>query len=127
MNEPSRTTISAAALVALLTETTDVPELARLHDPEVFWRLYEGGLTASFYGVADGKSILAATQQYFGGTIKPGSGGGIGTVQKVLHTEWHGVPLEINVPVPKVDEVAELRRQIAELQAAAAAGAPVSV
>lgn len=126
MSEPSRSTITAAALVALLMETADVPELARLHDPEVFWRMYEGSLMAAFYSVNDGPQILAATQQYFGGEIKPGTSHGIHTVQKVLHTVWHGVPFEIGVPVPKVDEVAELRNQIAELQAAAAAGARVT-
>lgn len=126
MNEPSRTLIAGAALAALLTETTDVPGLEPLHGSDVYWRLHRGKLAASFYTIPGAGGVLAAAEQYFGGTAKLGSSNGLDTVERLLCTEWHGIPLEVSVPVPKVDEVAELRKRIAELEAAAAVDAQVS-
>lgn len=125
MNEPSRTLIAAAALAALLTETTDVPGLQPLHGSDVYWRVTRGQLTAWFYSISEAGGVLPAAQQYFGGEPEAGSSNGLDTVERVLHTEWNGIALTISVPVPKVDEVAELRKRVAELEAAAAADAQV--
>jgi hypothetical protein len=63
--------------------------------------------------------VLSAATAFFGGTVRITDRQHDEETHQ-LHTDWLGVPLVVSVKVPREDELAALRKQVAELQAAAA-------
>lgn len=112
----------AEALVKLLT--TELDDVAQLHDPGLTtWELgdYSAPLRANvMHRVEQPFELLRVCADRLGGEIAPGErfhAAGSSFQPHILTTEWLGYRLLINVTVPTVAVEQQLRARIAELEA----------
>lgn len=126
MSEPIPDVTAATALVDLITMLHTDPLARPLLDgsmgPMYFVRSH-GGLSVRLRNPAKGNEQLAAAQALFGGELTPGSSHSPDVEEYLLTSTWQAVPLRLYVEVDREDELAELRKQVADLRAAQAATA----
>lgn len=120
--------VVARALVELVDLLHTDPAARVLVDPGVYgvhaprFTIYRGGLWLAATKHGSGIEQLAAARALFGSgevTVEPGY-----SPDYELHTmrtSWRGVPLDVIVRVSREDELAVLRKEIAERDARAAA------
>jgi hypothetical protein len=76
-----------------------------------------GAIWMSYYmELPDPTEVLATASAFFGGEVKITEGGSI-SEKHTLHTAWLGVSLMVSVRMPREDELAALRKRVADLQA----------
>jgi hypothetical protein len=114
--------VAARALVALV-ELIHTDPLARpLRSASIYSSTYfyvhDGALEISCNNAEQGGEQLSAARALFGGTTEAGSSYSQ-SQQHVLASTWRDVKLTVRVDIKREDEVAELRKQLADLQAAA--------
>lgn len=114
--------VAARALPALV-EMLHTDPLARVLAPastydSTWFYVHRGALEITCYDSAKGGEQLSAARALFGGTVALGPSYSSSETH-VLTTAWQGVPLTVRVEIKREDEVAELRKQVADLQAAA--------
>jgi hypothetical protein len=77
-----------------------------------------GGLSIRCSDPDAGAEQLAAARALFGGKATPAASYDHDIEGYNLATSWQGVPLRVSVEIRRENEVAELRKQVADLQAA---------
>ncbi|BBB00603.1 hypothetical protein RVR_10602 [Actinacidiphila reveromycinica] len=68
--------------------------------------------------------LLAAAEEFFGGTVKITSSFHSDTEDHELYTDWLGVPLIVSVRIPREDSLGALRKQVSDLEQQLAAQQP---
>lgn len=111
---------TAAALIALIETLHSDPVAAPLAEVPAGFFLNPRGLSIRYSRPEKGVRQLEAARVLLGGTVTEEESYDLGSIGQRLATTWHGFPLDVHVKIPREDEVAELRKQVAELQAAAA-------
>lgn len=110
---------AAAALVHLITllhtDPLARPLIGSTRDFHYF-AVARGELSLRLDDPTLGAEQLASARSLFGGDTADENSYKTNAVGKVLRTTWRGVPLEVHVTVPREDEVAELKKQLAELR-----------
>lgn len=119
-------TTADAALIALIGLIYTDPLAEPLTENPGFF-LHPSDLAIRYSGKRKGVRQLEAARSLFGGTVTEEESYSPHTIGQKLTTTWHGFPLSVSVVIPREDELAELRKQLAELQAVqAAAGQDVT-
>jgi hypothetical protein len=111
--------IAARALPALVellyTEPVARPLVATGALPIAF-AVDEGELEIRCYNTDRGTEQLAAAQALFGNDISAPRPYGTSALESVVTSTWQGVPLKVTVKLAREDELAALRKQVADLQ-----------
>jgi hypothetical protein len=128
MSEPIPDVPDVVAVRALpaLVELLHTDPLARPLVPagtfdSTWFYVHRGALEITCHDSAKGGEQLSAARALFGGTVELGPSYSSSSETHVLTTTWQEVPLTVRIEIKREDEVAELRKQLADLQAAQAA------
>lgn len=121
MSEPIPDVRAAAALPDLVTLLHTDPIARPLLGDSIYtpyFTLTDGGLSIHYHDDRSGLEQLAAAQALFdGGEVSIEPGYSARNEQHTLSTTWQGVPLKVVVKVEREDELATLRKRVAELEA----------
>lgn len=110
---------AAAALVGLIALLHTDPLARPLLGSVVYsprFTLAGGELSLRLSDLDAGAEQLAAAKALFGGTVAEETSYQTAAVAWCLTTTWQGVPFEVHVSVAREDEMAALRKQVADLQ-----------
>jgi hypothetical protein len=114
--------IAAAALAELVAMLHTDPLAAVLVNGSRFdqpwYAVNAGELAVHYYSAKNAAEKLAAVTALFGGTVEISKTVSGGSETHRLKTAWRGVPLEVSVEILVEDEVAVLRKRLAELESA---------
>lgn len=107
-----------AALVTLLAETADVPQLAGLHGAHARWNMDAHGLAVRVFKESEPHAFLRAFADRYGSTVRCTAIALTG--DQVLYEATatvDGVPVSVYAPVGGRSIESRLRRKVAELEA----------
>lgn len=104
-----------AALIALIRLLYTDPLAEPLTDAPGFF-VNQLGLSIRYSNERSGVRQLEAARALFSGTVTDDNAYRRDAIGQVLTTSWQGHPLRVYVQVPREDEVAELRKRLAQYE-----------
>lgn len=120
---PAVPDVTAAALLgdlvaALHADPLTAVMVSRPAYESPFYKVKDGALSVDYYGIPDGAQVLTAAKSLLGGEVTVADGTLRNRETHTLTTLWGRVPLTVSVPIEREDEVAVLRKRLAELESA---------
>lgn len=110
---------AAAALISLILTLYTDPLAAPLTDGPGFF-LHRDDLSVRYSSPEIGVRQMEAARALFGGAVTDEESYSAHRIEQKLTTTWRELPLSVYVQIPREDEVAELRKRLAQLESAQA-------